>query len=172
LVICGVEYDPKSIYLLSLVENGAFALVGKSHMHRMPNRCKVSGAKYPPPPFAPVQLWTGSKGGNTWRLSDVRTRGPLAPVRNWTGAKGGGGPFAPDALHRLGIRCIWPLPTGAKAPFSTSVQSSESRIIAFVFYSFYIFWYHQYILCQLVLRLFHMSCRLSEENDSTYKCNT
>jgi hypothetical protein len=37
-------------------------------------------------------------------------------------------------LHRLGIRCIWPLPTGAKAPFSTSealpIRGAEAWIFS------------------------------------------
>jgi hypothetical protein len=52
--------------VVTLVETGPFAPVHIGHMHRIVNLCKQSGAKAPPPPFAPVQLRTSAKGGTTW----------------------------------------------------------------------------------------------------------
>jgi hypothetical protein len=46
--VCGVGSDGgggRGSGGTTLVEKGAFAPVGKGHIHRMPNRCNASGAK-------------------------------------------------------------------------------------------------------------------------------
>ncbi|KAK1629315.1 hypothetical protein QYE76_003630 [Lolium multiflorum] len=71
-----------------------------------------------PNPFAPVRITNRCKSFPAERPTAGHVETPLAPVRNPTGAKGG--PFAPDGLHRLAIRCIWPLKIGAKGHVCTS----------------------------------------------------